>query len=153
VRAGKVRHIGVSNFNRRLLHQAINLLAMPLVTNQFEYHPYLDQSLLIDATRKAGLAVTAYCAMAVGRVLMDAAIAEIAESYGRSIPQVVLRWLVQQEDVVVLSRTTNPDRIVENLAVFDFELLEAEMAAIHTLARPNSRIVSPAGLAPVWDAP
>jgi 2,5-diketo-D-gluconate reductase B len=90
--------------------------------------------------------------MAVGRVLTDPTIAEIAESYGRSIPQVVLRWLVRQEDVIVLSRTTNLNRIAENLAVFDFELLEAEMAAIHTLPRPNSRIVSPAGLAPVWDA-
>jgi 2,5-diketo-D-gluconate reductase B len=106
---------------------------------------------VIDATRSAGLAVTANCAMAVGRVLTDPAIAEIAESHGRSIPQVVLRWLVQQEGVVAFSRTTNPDRIVENLAVFDFELLEAEMAAIRRLATPNSRIVDPAGLAPVWD--
>jgi 2,5-diketo-D-gluconate reductase B len=152
VRAGKARHIGVSNFNRRLLEQAVGLSAIPLVTNQFEYHPYLNQSLVIDATRKAGLAVTAYCAMAVGRVLTDPTIAEIAESHGRSIPQVVLRWLIQQDDVVALSRTTNPERIVENLAVFDFELREDEMAAIQTLARPNSRIVNPTGLAPVWDA-
>jgi 2,5-diketo-D-gluconate reductase B len=152
VRSGRVRHIGVSNFNRRLLERAVRLSTIPLVTNQFEYHPYLNQSLVIDATRKAGLAVTAYCAMAVGRVLTDPMIAEIAESHGRSIPQVVLRWLVQQEDVVALSRTTNPDRVIENLTVFDFELREDEMAAIQTLARPNSRIVNPAGLAPVWDA-
>ena len=150
VRAGKVRHIGVSNFNRRLLDQVIDLSAIPLVTNQFEYHPYLNQSLIIDATRKAGLAVTAYCAMAVGRVLTDPTIAEIADSHGRTIPQVVLRWLIQQ-DVVALSRTSNPDRIVENLTVFDFELREDEMTAIQTLARPNSRIVNPPGLAPVWD--
>jgi 2,5-diketo-D-gluconate reductase B len=89
--------------------------------------------------------------MAVGRVLRDPIIAEIANSHGRTIPQVVLRWLIQQDDVVALSRTTNPDRIVENLTVFDFELREDEMAAIQTLARPNSRIVNPAGLAPVWD--
>ena len=152
VRAGKVRHIGVSNFNRTLLEQAVGLSAVPLVANQFEYHPYLNQSLISDATRKAGLAVMAYCAMAVGRVLTDPAIAEIAESHGRSIPQVVLRWLIQQDGVVALSRTTNPGRIAENLAVVDFELREDEMAAILTLARPNSRIVDPPGLAPVWDA-
>jgi 2,5-diketo-D-gluconate reductase B len=152
VRAGKVRHIGVSNFNRQLLDQAIGLSAVPLVTNQFEYHPYRNQSLLADATRKAGLAVTAYCAMAIGRVLTDPTIAEIAESHGRTIPQVVLRWLLQQDDVVALSRTTNPDRIVENLTVFDFELDEDEMATIQILARPDSRIVNPSGLAPVWDA-
>ena len=120
VRAGKVRHIGVSNFNRRLLDQAIDLSAIPLVTNQFEYHPYLNQSLLIDATRKAGLAVTAYCAMALGRVLRDPTVAEIADTHGRTVPQVVLRWLIQQDDVVALSRTSNPDRLGENLSVFDF---------------------------------
>jgi diketogulonate reductase-like aldo/keto reductase len=152
VKAGKVRHIGVSNFNRRLLDQAIGLSAVPLVANQFEYHPYLNQSRLIEATRKAGLAVTAYCAMAVGRVRTDPTIAEIAESHDRSIPQVVLRWLIQQGNVVALSRTTNPDRIAENLSVFDFELGEDEMAAIQTLARPDSRIVNPAGLAPDWDS-
>ena len=151
VKVGKVRHIGVSNFNRQLLDQAIRLSAAPLVTNQFEYHPYLNQSLLADATRKAGLAVTAYCAMAVGRVLGDPTIAEIAANHGRTIPQVVLRWLLQQSNVIALSRTTNPDRISENLAVFDFELGEDEMAAMQTLARPNSRIVSPPGLAPAWD--
>jgi 2,5-diketo-D-gluconate reductase B len=151
VRAGKVRHIGVSNFNRHLLDQAVSLSAAPLVTNQFEYHPYLDQSLLIAATRKAGLAVTAYCAMAVGRVLGDPTIADIAASHGRSIPQVVLRWLVQQSQVIALSRTTNPDRIAENLTLFDFELGEDEMVAMQTLARPNSRIVNPPGLAPAWD--
>jgi 2,5-diketo-D-gluconate reductase B len=151
VRAGKVRHIGVSNFNRQLLGHAIGLSAAPLVTNQFEYHPYLNQSLLADATREAGLAVTAYCAMAVGRVLGDPTLAEIAAGHGRSIPQVVLRWLIQQGNVVALSRTTNPDRIPENLAIFDFELGEDEMAAIQTLARPNSRIVDPPGLAPAWD--
>jgi diketogulonate reductase-like aldo/keto reductase len=151
VRSGKARHIGVSNFNRQQLDQALKLSAAPLVTNQFEYHPYLNQSLLVEATRKAGLAVTAYCAMAVGRVLGDPTIAEIAASHGRTIPQVVLRWLLQQSNVV-LSRTTNPDRISENLAIFDFELGEDEMAAMQTLARPNSRIVNPPGLAPVWDA-
>ena len=133
-------------------YEAVGLSAVPLVTNQVEYHPYLNQLLVINATRKAGLAVTAYCAMAVGRVLTDPTIAEIAEGHGRSIPQVVLRWLIQQDDVVALSRTTNLERIGENLAVFDFELCEDEMAAIQTLAKPNSRIVNPSGLAPVWDA-
>jgi 2,5-diketo-D-gluconate reductase B len=151
VKAGKVRHIGVSNFNRQMLDQAIGPSAAPLVTNQFEYHPYLDQSLLAGATREAGLAVTAYCAMAVGRVFGDPTLAQIAASHGRSIPQVVLRWLIQQGNVVALSRTTNSDRIAENLAIFDFELGEDEMTAIQTLAMPNSRIVDPPGLAPAWD--
>ena len=152
VRAGKVRHIGVSNFNRRLLEQAIGLSAAPLVTNQFEYHPYLNQSRLIEATRKAGARGDGLLRNGGRSRAVGPDDREIAESHGRTIPQVVLRWLIQQDDVVALSRTTNPDRVVENLTVFDFELGEDEMAAIQTLARPDNRIVNPPGLAPDWDA-
>jgi diketogulonate reductase-like aldo/keto reductase len=152
VRAGKVRYIGVSNFNRALMAEAIRLSAAPLVTNQFEYHPYLNQSLLIESTLQAGLAVTGYCGMAVGRVFADPTLEEIAARHDKTIAQIVLRWLVQQRGIVALSRTTRIDRLAQNLAVFDFELDDADMAAIHTLATADSRIVNPAGLAPLWDS-
>jgi 2,5-diketo-D-gluconate reductase B len=151
VAAGKVRHIGVSNFNRALMAEAVRLSKHPLVTNQFEHHPYLHQAPLIEATRRAGLAVTGYCSMAIGRVFSDPVLATIARSHRRSIAQVVLRWLVQQDGVIALSRTTNAGRITENVAVFDFELTPHEMSEIHSLAVPNSRIVDPPGLAPIWD--
>lgn len=152
VRAGKVRHIGVSNFNRAQMTKAIRLSGAPLVTNQFEYHPYLNQSLLIESTREAGLAVTGYCGMAVGRVFSDPTLKEIAARHDKTIAQIVLRWIVQQRGVVALSRTTRIDRLAQNLAVFDFELDDADMAAIHALATANSRIVDPPGLAPRWDS-
>lgn len=151
VHAGKVRHIGVSNFNRTLMKQALALSGQGLVTNQFEYHPYLDQRPLVSATREAGLAVTAYCGMAVGRVFSNPLLRAIARRHQRGVAQVVLRWLVQQEGVIALSRTTRLDRLSENAAVFDFELTQSEMAAIFTLVRPGSRIVNPPDLAPVWD--
>lgn len=150
-RAGKVRYIGVSNFNSDLMSRATSLSALPLVTNQLEYHPYLNQSVVIGNTRRAGMAVTAYCGMAVGRVFTDSTLAGIAVLHNKGIAQVVLRWLVQQAGVVALSRTVNPKRVAENLAIFDFELHQDEMQAIHGLARSNSRIVSPPGLAPKWD--
>ncbi|WP_176059382.1 aldo/keto reductase [Paraburkholderia sp. BCC1876] len=152
VRAGKVRHIGVSNFNRALMAEAIQLSAAPLVTNQFEYHPYLNQSLLIDSTLQAGLAVTGYCGMAVGRVFAEPTLKEIAARHERSVAQIVLRWLVQQRGMVALSRTTRIDRLAENLAVFDFELTSADMTEIYALATADSRIVDPPGLAPRWDS-
>ena len=151
VRSGKVRHIGVSNFNSSLVREAVRLSEAPLATSQFEYHPYLDQSVLIEVTRQAGLAVTAYCGMAVGRVFSDPTLRQIAAGKGRSVAQVVLRWLIQQHQVVALSRTTNPSRLAENLALFDFELSPLEMRQIAALAQPNSRIVNPLGLAPEWD--
>ncbi|MFD1560252.1 aldo/keto reductase [Paraburkholderia silviterrae] len=152
VRAGKVRHIGVSNFNRAQMTEAIRLSTAPLVTNQFEYHPYLNQSLLTESTLQAGLAVTAYCGMAVGRVFTEPALERIAARHDKTIAQIVLRWLVQQRGVVALSRTTRVDRLAQNLAVFDFELDSADMATIHALATSGSRIVNPPGLAPQWDS-
>jgi 2,5-diketo-D-gluconate reductase B len=151
VRAGKARYIGVSNFNRALLADAVRLSEVPFVTNQFEYHPYLDQRLLIAATLNAGLSVTAYCAMAVGRVFSDPMLKQIATERGKEVAQIVLRWLIQQNGVVALSRSTNIDRIASNVAIYDFELSAEEMTAIGKLAQPCSRIVDPPGLAPEWD--
>jgi 2,5-diketo-D-gluconate reductase B len=150
-RAGKVRHIGISNFNTRLMEEASRLSAAALVTNQFEYHPYLGQSHLVTQTRRAGLAVTGYCGMALGRVLSDETLNRIAKSHNRSVAQIVLRWLVQQDGVVALSRSVHKERAEQNLRIFDFELAGTQMAEIHALAEPGSRIVDPPGLAPEWD--
>jgi 2,5-diketo-D-gluconate reductase B len=149
--AGKARHIGVSNLPTKLLAEAIALSKAPLVTNQIEYHPYLDQSQVLKAAHDADLAITAYYAMADGKLISDPAIQTIGVRHGKSAAQVVLRWLVQQEGVVALSKTANPKRVPENFAIFDFTLTGEEMAALHALARPDGRIVSPPGLAPQWD--
>ena len=149
-RAGKVRHIGVSNFNRVLMREAAALSELRLVTNQVEYHPYLDQSAVIETARSLGMSVTAYYAMADGKVLSDTPLKEIASRHGKSVAQIVLRWIVQQ-GLVVLSKTVSESRAMENAAIFDFALTQDEMAAIHALSRPDGRIVSPDGLAPVWD--
>jgi diketogulonate reductase-like aldo/keto reductase len=93
-KAGKTRHIGLSNFNSAQMLQATRLSAAPLVTNQIEYHPYLDQSILLDAARRSGISITAYCGMAIGRVFTDGVLAAIAGRHRRSIAQIVLRWLV-----------------------------------------------------------
>jgi 2,5-diketo-D-gluconate reductase B len=150
--AGKVRHIGVSNFSTALMAEAIELSRSPLVTNQIEYHPYLDQTPVIHAAGKAGLAVTGYYGMADGMVFSDPVLKEIAAAHNRSIAQVVLRWLVQQDGIVALSKTVGEARASENIAIFDLTLTDEEMAAVHALAKPDGRIVSPDGLAPVWDA-
>lgn len=150
-RSGRVRHVGVSNFTTALMEEAIGLSDAPLVTNQIEYHPYLDQKVVIGSARSAGLSITAYYGMADGQVFADPALREIGARHGRSVAQVVLRWLVQQEGVLALSKTVAETRAAENLAIFDFELSAEEMASIHALAKPAGRIVSPPGLAPEWD--
>ncbi|MCZ7480073.1 aldo/keto reductase [Rhizobium rhizogenes] len=149
--AGKVRNIGVSNFNTTLMAEAVKLSKAPIVTNQIEYHPYIDQDVVMAAAREAGMSVTGYYGMADGKVFADPVLKDIAASRGKSVAQVVLRWLVQQEGVVALSKTVSEARVDENLAIFDFTLSADEMAAIHALAKPDGRFVSPDGLAPVWD--
>jgi diketogulonate reductase-like aldo/keto reductase len=148
---GQVRHIGVSNYSTALMAEAAALSKAPLVTNQIEYHPFIDQSVVLQAAREASISVTAYYAMADGLVLDDPVLGAIGRERGRSVAQVVLRWLVQQEGVVALSKTVGEERAAANAAIFDFELTEDEMARIHALAKPDGRLLNPAGLAPVWD--
>lgn len=148
---GLARHIGVSNFNTALMAEAVRLSAAPLVTNQVEYHPFLDQTAVRDVAKSHGMALTAYFAMADGKVPTDPDLSDIAAAHGKSAAQVALRWLIQQPDMVALTKTVTEARLAENLAIFDFALTPDEMARIHALARPDGRIVSPDGLAPVWD--
>ncbi|MBB3595547.1 diketogulonate reductase-like aldo/keto reductase [Rhizobium sp. BK529] len=149
-KAGKVRHIGVSNFNTDLMRKAVRFSSLPIVTNQVEYHPYIDQTPVLRTARELNMSVTAYYAMADGKVFKDAVLQELAAKHGKSIAQIVLRWIAQQ-DVIVLSKTVSEARAEENAAIFDFALTTEEMAAIHALVKADGRIVSPEGLAPVWD--
>ncbi|RVG03095.1 aldo/keto reductase [Sinorhizobium meliloti] len=150
--AGKVRHIGISNFNTTQMEEAARLSDAPIATNQVEYHPYLDQTKVLQTARRLGMSLTSYYAMANGKVPADPLLTEIGGRHGKTAAQVALRWLVQQQDVIVLSKTATEARLKENFAIFDFALTREEMAAVRTLARPNGRIVNPQGLAPEWDA-
>jgi diketogulonate reductase-like aldo/keto reductase len=149
-RNGATHHIGVSNFTIDLVNRARNLAQSPIVTNQVEYHPFLDQSKLISAMRADNIALTAYYGMADGRVFSDPNIIFIARLHGKTPAQVVLRWLVQQ-NIAALTKTSKPSRAAENANIFDFELPVDEVERIGQLARPNGRLVNPPELAPSWD--
>jgi diketogulonate reductase-like aldo/keto reductase len=141
-RQGLARHIGVANFNIALLDEAIALCPEPLVALQAEYHPYLDQSKLLAAARQRGMVFVAYCPLGRGRLFSDPVLGEIARERGRTVAQVALRWLMQQ-NVAAIPRSSNPERIADNAKVFDFALSDAEMARISALKRPNGRIANP----------
>jgi 2,5-diketo-D-gluconate reductase B len=150
-RQGLTRHIGVANFNIALLEEARGTCPEPLVTLQAEYHPYLDQRRVLDYCRKHDMIFTAYCPLARGRLFGDPVLTAIAGEKKRTIAQVVLRWLVQQGNIAPIPRSSNPERIAQNLDVFDFTLTAEEMKRIHALAKPDGRIANPAGRAPAWD--
>lgn len=150
-RDGLVRHIGLSNFTSGLLEEAWRLTREPLVAEQIEYHPYLDQTRMRGALRSHAMALIAYCPIALGKVVGDPVIEAIAAAHGRTAAQVTLRWLVQQDGIAAIPRTSRVERLSENLAVFDFALDDAEMARMSALARPGSRLVNEPQWVAQWD--
>ena len=146
---GLTRHIGVSNFTVALIEQAVAACPAPLVCDQVELHPYLDQTRVRDACARAGMAVVAYSPIAKGQVKNDAGLAEIGAAHGKTAAQVCLRWLVQQ-GAVAIPRTSKVERLSENIAVFDFELSAAEMAQISAMGSAAGRLTD-FGFAPKWD--
>ncbi len=150
-RMGLARHIGVSNFTVALIKEATKLSDEPLVCDQVELHPLLDQSKVIAACRQHGMAVVAYSPIARGGVKNHAVLARIGRVHGKSAAQVSLRFLVQQ-GIVVIPRTSRIERLTENMAIFDFALSDAEMAEIASLASRDGRVVdySFSG-SPKWD--
>jgi 2,5-diketo-D-gluconate reductase B len=148
-RDGRAKHIGVANFTTGLLHEAVQLASEPLVMNQVEAHPFLDQSKVLAACRHYGLAVTAYCPISRGKVPGNPVLERIGKAHGKSAAQVALRYLVEQS-IIPIPRTANPDHLAANLAVFDFALSGAEVAEIGTLKQGDGRVVDPPH-APKWD--
>jgi diketogulonate reductase-like aldo/keto reductase len=147
-RDGLTKHIGVSNFNVALIEEATKLSESPLVCDQVEYHPFLDQTKVIAACKTHDMAVVAYSPIARGGAEGDKVLGRIAKAHGKSSAQISLRWLVQQ-GVVVIPRTSRAERLKENIALFDFELTAAEMKEIAGLAR-GGRIVNWV-YSPKWD--
>ncbi len=143
------RHIGVSNFTVALIEQAVAASSEPLVCDQVEYHPFLDQTKVRKACVQNDMAVVAYSPIAKGKIKGNAVLDAIGARHGKSAAQVCLRWLVQQ-NVVAIPRTSKLERLSENIDIFDFELTAEEMASIAALGSRDGRLVNFA-FAPDWD--
>ncbi|HEY6834268.1 MAG TPA: aldo/keto reductase [Pseudolabrys sp.] len=147
--AGFARALGVSNFTVALLEEAKKVSPEPLVCDQIECHPFLDQHKVIAACRAQGMAVVAYSPIARGNVRGNEVLERIGKAHGKSAAQVCLRFLVQQ-GIVVIPRTSKIERLEENFALFDFALSQAEMTEIGKLSGRNDRIVD-WSWSPNWD--
>ncbi len=147
------RHIGVSNFTIALLDEAVAKCPEPLVTNQIEYHCYINQDRLLAACRKHDLLVTCHAPLARGAMLDDPVILEIAAAHGKSAAQVALRWTVQQPGIGVVPRALEISEIEENIALFDFTLSDAEMDRIGRMKERHLRVIDPEVRRPAWDEP
>lgn len=149
-RQGLARHIGISNYTAAMVDETVGLASEPLVANQVEYHPYLDQGAVKAACARHGMAMTSYCPLGRGGLLADPVVTAIASRYGIAPSQVVLRWHVQQPGIVAIPKSGTPAHIATNIDVFGFELTPDEMRSLSGLARPDGRVVDPA-FAPDWD--
>jgi len=147
---GLTHFIGVSNFNINLLKETLELGA-EIITNQVEFHPFIDQTKLYSWMRKHDILLTAYAPIAHGEVMKNETLQEIAQKYDKNPVQVTLRWMLQLKGVMTIPMTSNPKHVASNMEVFDFELNEEEMEVIGALQAMDRRLVNPAEMAPAWD--
>ncbi|MDO9413030.1 MAG: aldo/keto reductase [Pseudolabrys sp.] len=148
---GRAKHVGVANFTTTMLDEAWAVTTEPLVCNQIEMHPYINQDTVVAASEKHGMAVVAYCPIARGKLEGGDALERIGEAHGKSAAQVSLRYLIQR-GAVPIPRTATPAHQKANLDVFDFALSDAEMAEVKKLNAANMRLITPPQ-SPVWDIP
>ncbi len=146
VDAGKIRAIGVSNFEIEDLERLGSRARIAPVVNQIEMHPYYQRPALVEYLREHGIAIESWSPLGHGRrqLLAEPLLVELAHQHDRTIAQVLLRWHVQ-EGFIVLPKSTNPAHIAANLDLFDFELTAEDMAAIRSLDTG-----APIRTLPVW---
>jgi 2,5-diketo-D-gluconate reductase B len=149
---GLAKHIGVSNYTVALLTQATQIIDTPLVTNQVEFHPLLNQDKLLAGATRLGIPLSSYCSVARGEIFKHPLFADLGHSYNKTAAQVALRWILQK-GVNVNVMSTNPDNIRANFEITDFTLSHVDMARIDALTATNFRIVNKAlvPFAPAFD--
>lgn len=133
-KAGKVKSIGVSNYNRALLELLKTQATEMPVVNQIENHPYLTSTPLVDYDRSEEIVTQAWSPLGRGALLKNPMIQKMADHHHRSVAQIVLRWQIQR-GVAIIPKSVNPERIKENIALFDFDLSDDEMAMLDILNR------------------
>ncbi|WP_263263888.1 aldo/keto reductase [Pseudomonas sp. RIT-PI-S] len=135
---GRALSIGVSNFNPVHLQRLIDETGVTPAVNQIETHPYFQRADLREVHRKLGIHTEAWSPLAQGKVTEDPALRAIADKYGKTPAQVVLRWHLDN-GVIVIPKSVTPERITSNFAVFDFALSDEDRARIDALDR-NERL-------------
>ena len=129
---GFARSIGVSNFSLAELDQLLSDVKTPPVINQVQFSPFEFRRRLLQGCEERSVALEAYSPLGTGRHLRDRRVREVAERVGRTPAQVLLRWCLQR-NVIVLPKSTHRERIAENAQVFDFALSDEDMAALDGL--------------------
>ena len=149
---GLTKNIGVSNYTIAMMRDAVSIVDAPIVTNQVEFHPLLNQDKLLAGANEAGIPLSSYCSVARGEVFKHPEFEKIGEGYGKSAAQVVLRWIIQK-GVSINTMSTKPANIRANFDIMDFTLSSVDMERIEKLTHTGYRIVGQdlVPWAPDWD--
>lgn len=150
--AGYAKHIGVSNYTVAMMRLARQTIESPIVTNQVEFHPLLNQEKLLAGAVETGIPLASYCSVARGKIFDVPDFSEIGQNYDKSAAQVALRWILQK-GVSINTMSTKRKNIEANFNVMDFTLSNIDMARIDTITQQNYRIVTQdiVPFAPDWD--
>ena len=135
---GRIRAIGVSNFEPEWIQNIINECDIVPMVNQVEFHPYFQQKELREFCEANGVQIQAWAPLARGRIFEDETLIKLADKYGKSVAQFVIRWELQCK-VATIPKSATRERMVSNADVFDFEIDEQDMKAMEGLNR-NMRI-------------
>ncbi len=144
---GLIREYGVSNFPPSWFSKA--LITSDVFCNQVEYHPFLSQDPLLEIARKNDVMLTAYSPLAQGEAIGHPELEDIASKHGKSSEQIALRWLIEQDNVVAIPRSSRPEHIESNFDIFDFALDDEDRAHIADLPK-DRRQIDP-DFAPDWE--
>jgi len=149
---GLAKNIGVSNLNIAMLQKTVQIVEAPIVTNQVEFHPLLNQDRLLAASKELGIPLSSYCSVARGEIFKHPEFAEVGEAYGKSAAQVALRWIMQK-GVSLNTMSTKRANMEANFDIVDFELSGDDMTKIDALTHTGYRIVTKdiVPYAPEWD--
>ncbi|KUH98328.1 oxidoreductase [Mycolicibacterium acapulense] len=129
---GRIRSIGVSNFEPEHLRELVDATGIVPAVNQIELHPLLQQEELREVHAQMGIATEAWSPLGQGSLLSNDTVVSVAEAHGKTPAQVLIRWHMQLGNIVI-PKSVTPERIVSNFDVFDFELSEQDMASVSTL--------------------
>ncbi|HNA78945.1 MAG TPA: aldo/keto reductase [Turneriella sp.] len=130
--SGKTRSVGVSNYMQRHLDELLAASSLKPVVNQVELHPWLSQQELKQHCESRGIRIEAYSPLAHGQKVGDLSLKPMADKYGKSVAQLILRWSIQKGNIVLV-KSVSPQRIAENFAIFDFEISVQDMAKLDAL--------------------
>lgn len=147
---GKTRAIGVCNFNLPMMRYAVEQIGAPIASLQVEYHPFLDQSVMLAFLREHKIPLTAYAPLAQGRAAEDETLKKIGQKHGYSAAQIALAWLLGQEGVVAIPKAQRKESQRSNMDALNIKLDDEDRSMIAALPKDRRYVTPP--FAPNWNA-